>query len=340
MSVIDVQNLSKFYPPQRKGAFGFKDLVKDFIKPRETAMALNNLNFSIERGELFSLLGANGAGKTTFCKILNALVIPTSGSIKIKGFDSIKNHKNLTQNMVSVFAGDVDMYMFFSWRLSIERNLEYMARLWRVPKNQIQDRVDFTIETAGLQDRRKEWFQRLSTGLKQRVYLSLPLLIQPEIVILDEPTVHLDVPTRKGIHIVVKKILVEELECTVMLTTHDLNEADKLSDRVAILKNGEIVALDKPSKIKEFKDTKFDILLIRVQNPNDDLIGKLDEIKDIDKCQLSKLQDGLMLKLYFTHPNKNLKKIIEVLNENSTLIDLKFNPPRSLEESFMRLIRN
>jgi ABC-2 type transport system ATP-binding protein len=142
MAIIEAVNLSKYYEPPREGIFGWRQILKEIKGPQQTLLALKNVNLKIEEGELFGLLGPNGAGKTTFCKIMNALVIPTEGEILIDGLDCIKNHQTIASKMVTVFSGDIDIWNIFTRRLTVERNFEFMAKLWHVPDEETQERID------------------------------------------------------------------------------------------------------------------------------------------------------------------------------------------------------
>lgn len=335
MSIIEAVNLSKYYEPPREGIFGWRQILKEIKGPQQTLLALKNVNLKIERGELFGLLGPNGAGKTTFCKIMNALVIPTEGNIFINGLDSIKNHRTIAAQMVTIFAGDVDIWNVFTRRLTVERNLEFMAKLWYVPDREIPERINYAIETLELEDKRNEWFQKLSAGLKQRVYLGLSLIVQPEIVVLDEPTIHLDVPSKRVIHRVIREQLCKTLGCTVILTTHNMEEAEKLCDRVAILDRGVVRIVDNPENIREFS-TAFDILEVKLQDFDNSLFEKLDSLQCIEKAQLIKGPIPV-LRLYFNEKEKNITKIMDCLMKNAKIVDLRLKEP-TFEDVFLSVL--
>lgn len=336
MPIIEAVNVSKYYEPPREGVFGWRQILKEIKAPQQTLLALKDVNLKIEKGELFGLLGPNGAGKTTFCKIMNALVIPTKGNIFIKGMDSIKDHRTIASQMVTIFAGDLDIWSMFTRRLTVERNLEFMAKLWYVPDEKIPERIDYAIETLQLESKRKEWYQKLSTGLKQRVYLGLSLVVQPEIVVLDEPTIHLDVPSKRVIHTVIRDQLCKTLGCTVLLTTHNMEEAEKLCDRVAILDRGVIRVVDKPENIREFS-TAFDVLEVKLKEFDASLFENLDKLQCIKKAQLIKAPMPV-LKLYFNEKEKNITKIIDCLMKNAKVADLRLKEP-TFEDVFLSVLR-
>lgn len=336
MAIIEAVNLSKYYEPPREGIFGWRQILKEIKGPQQTLLALKDVNLKIEKGELFGLLGPNGAGKTTFCKIMNALVIPTEGNVFINGMDSVRFHRTIASEMVTIFAGDLDIWNVFTRRLTVWRNLEFMAKLWHVPDEVLSERIEYAINTLQLESKKTEWYQKLSTGLKQRVYLGLSLVVQPEIVVLDEPTIHLDVPSKRIVHTVIKEQLCKTLGCTVILTTHNMEEAEKLCDRVAILDRGVVRVVDKPENIRGFSRA-FDVLEVKLKDYNPSLFEKLDNLNCIEKAQLIKSHTPV-LRLYFNEKEKYITEIIDCLMKNATVMDLRLKEP-TFEDVFLSVLQ-
>ena len=332
MGMIEVKHLSKYYPPPRRGTFGFTDMIKDFRRPREILPALVDINFDVGEGEIFGLLGPNGAGKTTFCKIMNALVIPTSGHIYIDGYESIRDHEKITRRMVTIFGGEREMWGLFAWRVSVERNLRYIAELWKVPSHLINKRIEYALRILDLEGKRNEWYQKLSAGMKQKVHLALAFIVQPKIIVLDEPTIRLDVPSKRRVHEAIKKELCGDLGSTVLLTTHDMSEAEKLCDRVAIL-NTKIEFIDKPENIKELSK-EYEIMELRLKEINPEIKKELDpfvlRIEEIQENEVCKV------KIFFEDKEKNLPEILGVLR-NFMIEDIRIRTP-SLEDAFIYII--
>jgi len=270
--MIESVSLTKFYPPPIKSLLDLKSL-KDFIKtPREEIPALIDLNFKVKEGEVFGLLGPNGAGKTTFCKIANALVIPTRGNLYINGYDSIKEHNKIKGRIFTIFGGERDLFGLFQWRVSVEKNLKFIAELWGIPKAEAEKRINYALELLNLKDKKNEWYQKLSAGMRQKVYLALPLILQPEVLILDEPTVYLDVFTRREVWNTILD-LSKEFGTTIILTTHNLNEAEALCDRVLIFNKKKIGNFNGiAEKIKVYSQNGFTYL---------EIYTKQDRLKDI-----------------------------------------------------------
>jgi ABC-2 type transport system ATP-binding protein len=331
MGIIVAENLTKCYPPPRMGTFGAVDLIKDFRKPRETLPALVDITLHVNEGEIFGLLGPNGAGKTTFCKIMNGLVIPTSGRILIDGYESITDHDAVTRRMVTIFGGEREMWGLFSWRVTVERNLRYIADLWKV--SDAEKRIGYALEVLDLDDKRDEWYQKLSAGMKQKVHLALAFIVQPKIVVLDEPTIRLDVPSKRTIHDAIRNELCETLGSTIVLTTHDMNEAEKLCDRVAIL-NTQIEFIDRPENIRELSE-EYEILELRMRGDapriKRDLAPFVLRTEEVDKKGI------LYMALFFEDKERNLPRILGVLKE-FTIEDIQLRKP-SLEDAFISLLR-
>jgi len=249
--VLKSVELTKLYPPMRKGVVGIRDLIDTFKKRRGRIRALNKVTFDVQAGEVFGLLGPNGAGKTTFCKIIADLVIPTSGNAYVLGHDVIKEHRKIVGKMIAVFGGEIAMWGVFAWRMSVYRNLKFIANLWKIPSSELEKRISFALEVLDLEDKRDEWYQKLSGGTQQKLYLALPLIVQAPMILLDEPTIRVDVMTRREMHEIIRERLCRELGCGVLLTTHNMGEAERVCDRVAILSHGEIVEMGTPKEISE-----------------------------------------------------------------------------------------
>jgi ABC-2 type transport system ATP-binding protein len=219
MSIITVKNISKKY--------------KDFL-------AVKNLSFSVEKGEIFGLLGPNGAGKSTTIKMLTTQIVPDEGQIMILGYDPVKDKKNIKEKIGIVFE-EQNFYP----RLTVEENLIFFAELYGKGKKEVQQ----ALESVKLTHRKKEEAQNLSRGMKQRLVIARSLLPDPEIIFLDEPTVGLDPHVAREIRDIFKHLRQEGK--TIFLTTHYMEEADEMCNRVAFINEGTIVALDTPENLKE-----------------------------------------------------------------------------------------
>jgi ABC-2 type transport system ATP-binding protein len=235
-----------------------KDLVKIFERGRRTIWqrlrrepdkrerfhAVAGIDLVVEPGEIFGLLGPNGAGKTTTMKMLATLLIPTSGSIRVLGIDPLERPREVRAQLGAMLSGERSLY----WKLTGRENLEYFAALYHVPPAETKARIANVLAAVKLADRADDYVERYSTGMRQRLALARALLPNPPLVVLDEPTVGLDPQASRDLRDRVRELKAQGR--TVLLTTHYMEEADQLCDRVAIIDHGRIVALDTPAALK------------------------------------------------------------------------------------------
>lgn len=212
------------------------ELTRDYDDLR----AVDHITFGVEVGEIFGFLGPNGAGKTTTIKMLTGQLRPTSGSATVCGWDIVKQRQQLKPSIGVVFE-----YQNIYERMSARDNLRFSARLYGINGN----RVEEVLAQVGLQDKARKKTADFSNGMKQRLMIARALLHQPQVLFLDEPTRGLDPGVARDIRSIVQKLKSQGV--TVFLTTHYMDEADRLCDRVAILHDGRIVALDTPQNLKQ-----------------------------------------------------------------------------------------
>jgi ABC-2 type transport system ATP-binding protein len=213
--------------------------VQDLTRDYNSVRAVDGINFKVDQGEIFGYLGPNGAGKTTTIRMLTGQLRPTSGSARVMGCDVVADRQKLKPQIGVVFESQN-----FYERLSGRENLNFYARLYRVDKS----RVDQVLNQVGLVKRAKDKVSTYSNGMKQRLLIARALLHEPLVLFMDEPTRGLDPNIARDIRQVVVELA--QAGMTIFLTTHYMEEADQLSDRVAIIDQGRIVALDKPEVLK------------------------------------------------------------------------------------------
>jgi ABC-2 type transport system ATP-binding protein len=233
-------------------------LTKEFQKGRRTIWqrlrrepdqrsvfrAVDGIDLVVDEGEIFGVLGPNGAGKTTTLKMLATLLEPTSGEARVLGIDVRARPREVRARLGAMLSGERSLY----WKLTGRENLEYFAALYHVPAKQMRPRIDGALEAVHLTDRADDYVERYSTGMRQRLALARALLPDPPLVILDEPTVGLDPQSARDLRDRVRDLRAQGR--TVLLTTHYMEEADQLCDRVAIIDHGKIVALGSPEDLK------------------------------------------------------------------------------------------
>jgi len=235
-----------------------RGLVKEFEKGRRTILqrlrgepdrrerflAVAGIDLTVETGEIFGILGPNGAGKTTTMRMLATLLEPTRGDARVLGIDVVRQPREVRARIGAMLSGERSLY----WKLTARENLEYFAALYHVPPGETRARIEAALVGVKLADRADDYVERYSTGMRQRLALARALLPDPPLVILDEPTVGLDPQSARDLRDRVRDL--KRQGRTVLLTTHYMEEADQLCDRIAIIDHGKIVALDTPAALK------------------------------------------------------------------------------------------
>jgi ABC-2 type transport system ATP-binding protein len=219
--------------------------VENLTKRFEDVTAVNQVSFSVSQGELFGLLGPNGAGKTTTINMLATLLKPTSGFAEVAGFEVSKNRDSVRKSIGVVFQEPA-----LDGKLTGRENLEFHAMMYGLSREDRRRRVDDVLKLVELTDKAAVLVEKYSGGMKRRLEIARGLIHWPKVLFLDEPTLGLDAQTRRHIWEYVKK-LNKENNVTIILTTHYMEEADFLCDRIAIMDYGKFVALDTPSKLKD-----------------------------------------------------------------------------------------
>jgi len=246
-----------------------KSLTKTFGK----IQAVRGIDLNIEKGEIFGLLGPNGAGKTTTIGMLCTIVRPTSGSATLAGFDVVKNPAEVRRQVGIVFQDPT-----LDTVLTGHENLELHARLYGVPAQQREKRITEMLELVDLKERSNDITRTYSGGMRRRLELARGLLHKPAVLFLDEPTLGLDPQTRARTWDYIKKMAQKE-QTTVVLTTHYMEEAQLVCDRVGIIDHGQIMALDSPDNLKE--SMGGDLVVLRAKEPPLQKIQTLPYVKDV-----------------------------------------------------------
>jgi ABC-2 type transport system ATP-binding protein len=234
MAVVEVRDLKRTY----------RTTTGIFRRRAMDVEAVRGVSFEIGQGELFGLLGPNGAGKTTTIKMLITLLIPTSGTARVLGYDVVEDAREVRRRIGYVFGGDRGLYE----RLSAYDNLRYFAELYAVPPRDQKKRIAELLELVGLRGREKERVEGYSRGMRQRLHIARGLLHDPMVVFLDEPTIGVDPVGARELRTTIASLT--DAGKTVLLTTHYMFEADDLCDRIAVINKGTIVAEGTPGDLK------------------------------------------------------------------------------------------
>jgi ABC-2 type transport system ATP-binding protein len=238
---IEANRLTKEF---EKGRRTIWQRVRREPDARERFRAVEGVDLEVRRGEVFGLLGPNGAGKTTTMRMLATLLEPTHGTASVLGLDLVAQARDIRRRLGAVLSGERSLY----WKLTARENLEYFAALYHLPPRDTRQRIAAALDAVQLADRADDYVEKFSTGMRQRLVLARALLPDPELLLLDEPTVGLDPQAARDLR---ERVLARRAEGrTVLLTTHYMDEADQLCDRIAIIDHGRIVALDTPAALK------------------------------------------------------------------------------------------
>ena len=304
---LTVENLSKIY---------FKK------KGNSQLTALNKVNLEVNQGEVFGLLGPNGAGKTTFLNILAGTVIKSDGKVKVWGFDLDRNPRQV-RAAIGIVPQEVNLDAFFSPR----KLLELQAGLYGVTKNEMI--TDLILKTVSLESQANSYSRNLSGGMKRRLLIAKAMVHQPPILVLDEPTAGVDVVLRNQLLNNIKEL--NKSGVTIILTTHNLYEAEKLCDRIAIINKGNLVALETTQNLLDQIKTKN--MTLRLSKPN-----KLEKI-NIENLRISKINDEEYTISYEKNSNK-FQEFLDFLNKNDIEIKDISTDDGDLEDVFVQLTKN
>jgi ABC-2 type transport system ATP-binding protein len=331
-NAVETRGLTKIFKSKLGSRAQGLQLFKN--KENSTVTAINNLNLEIKQGELFGLLGPNGAGKTTLVKILSTLLPPDEGTAHVNGFDVVREQMNVKRSLGTLFS--VGERGFF-WRLNGYRNLEFFAAIYNVPRQIRHERIMEVLDLVGLEDSAFELFQRYSGGMKRKLSLARALLPDPPILLLDEPTTGLDVISSRNIRNFVKNTLSRQSYKTVLYTTHHIEDAAEICDRVGILNKGQLVACDTPETIKRMikKDERVHVV---VENITDEQIKALKMVRGVVSLETENEVLPSQKQLRFQLENVDSLPMIFgfLFKEKIRLINFRREEP-TLEDAFIEL---
>ncbi|KNF08208.1 ABC transporter ATP-binding protein [Gottschalkia purinilytica] len=299
--------------------------VKNLKKYFKELKAVDGVDFEIEQGEIFGLLGPNGAGKSTTISMLSTLTKPTEGEIFYKGESILKNPKYI-QEKLGVVPQDIALYPM----LTGYENLKFWGHIYGLRKKKLENRIHEVAEIIGLKDKLKEKVEKYSGGMKRRINIGAALLHEPELLIMDEPTVGIDAQSRN--HILDTVIDLNKKGMTIIYTSHYMEEVELLCNKISIMDKGRIIETGTKEELKSLIN-EDKIILLRLDNITDQTIFKLNEIKDIKDIEIN--DDTIVLKV------EDTKKLFEELvlkvgETNSNIISIDVKRP-NLESVFLNL---
>ena len=307
-SIIEIENFTKIF--------------------RGKVRAVDGVSFEVKKGEIFGLLGPNGAGKSTLIRMLCTLTRPTSGTAKVVGFDVVKE-ANEVRKHIGLVAEKMIMYN----HLTAYENLMLFGKLHNIPNEKLDKRIDDLLELVQMSQWRNTRVGDFSTGMRQKINVIRGLIHMPDLLFLDEHTLGLDPQSSLEIRELIER-LNEEQGITMILTTHYMDEADRLSDRIALINHGKIAALDTPSELKK-KVSGSDMIILELNVPN--LTPKMvSEIKALKFVNQVLTETPKELKIY-AKGEEAIDGIIDSVRTNEGKIDFIKNVEPTLEDVFLQI---
>jgi len=299
--------------------------LKSLTKSFGDVIAVNDISLSVKNGEIFGFLGPNGAGKSTTIMILTTLLKPTSGQALLSGFDVMTNAKQVRQNI-----GYVQQETTVDEYLTGRENLLLQAKLNHIPKNEINKRIDEILDLIELTDKQDKQVGTYSGGMRKRLDIAGGLLHRPKVLFLDEPTVGLDIQTRRKIWGYIKKIH-DEFEMTIFLTTHYMEEADKLCDRIGIIDGGKIQVIDSPENMKKAMGHEVISIILEEEKNYNSFLSELKKIEFVNKIN----EDRSKLTLFASNGTEVIPKIFQISSElKIKIISISLTQP-TLDDVFI-----
>ena len=305
--------------------------VKNVTKKYGKAVAVEDISFTINEGEIVGLLGPNGAGKSTTMNILTGYIEQTAGKVTIEGYNTLKKPKK-AKKQIGYMPEGVPLYT----DLTVKEFVTYMAELKQVNKKERKEKVQKVIEQTGLKEVENKLTRNLSRGYKQRVSMAGALVGEPKILILDEPTVGLDPKQITEIRNLIKELGKTH---TVILSSHILSEVSQICNKVIIINKGKIVAIDTPENL-ENKVSQNNCIYVTVEDTENKIESMKEKIKEIKNIELVQENED-KTKQYLIEADKDIdlrKKIFsEFAKENITIFEMK-KADTTLEDAFIKLI--
>ncbi|ALX50333.1 ABC transporter ATP-binding protein [Lentibacillus amyloliquefaciens] len=294
-------------------------------KSKQIFTAVSDVSFEVGKGEIVGLLGPNGAGKTTTIKMICGLLVQDQGAVTINGFDSIKDRDKALRHISAVLEGNRNLY----WRLTVFENLVYFAGNRGVPKKEIRQKVEELLSLFQLQDKKDELVNNLSRGMQQKLAVSVAMLADTEVVLLDEPTLGLDVETGYEVRDLLRKIAREQGK-TIIISTHDMPVVQDLCERTIIINAGKVIADERVDQLLRLFETSA--YRVELKEPlTDDQQSMLSAQFPIHHWQAQTLEINL-------DQEQDIFKLMDILKQNQTPIETINQTEINFEQVFRKLV--
>ncbi len=293
-------------------------------------VALDGITQDVPRGEFFGLLGPNGAGKTTLIKVLVTLLLPTSGSARVAGFNVVEQAQQVRERISMVSGGESSGYGL----LTVREQLWMFSQFYGIPTKAALARIDELLRIVGLFDERHRRVSALSSGMRQKMNMVRGLMPDPEILFLDEPTVGLDVGAARDVRVYIKEWVQAKPGRTILLTTHYMHEAEELCDRVAIIHKGRIVACDTPAALR--RRTAGGSYFVLTTEPLDGT-GWLNQVPGVDRADARASDGRTELRLQLADDGVIAGVVKALADHERRIFSLQKIEP-SLEDVFVQIV--
>jgi ABC-2 type transport system ATP-binding protein len=321
MPIITAEHLSKHFKVYRRRTGFWGNLSSTVSRKHDVVKAVDDVNFSLERGELVGYIGANGAGKSTTIKMLTGILVPTSGHIDVMGLTPYRHRKENTRRIGVVFGQRTQLW----WDLPVIDSFELLKHIYEIPQNLYKQNLEFFSELLQLQPFLSTPVRRLSLGQRMRCDLTAALLHNPEILYLDEPTIGLDVVAKEQVRQFLRQVNAER-QVTVILTTHDLNDVEKVCQRLIIIDSGKIIYDGGIDALKE-RYGKTRMLIVDLAQAYSDI-----QLEGVDLTR----RDGNRIWLAFDRDTISASEVIAQLTARYEIQDLTISEPE-IEEIVRRI---
>jgi ABC-2 type transport system ATP-binding protein len=324
--IVETFNLTKRFPQVKS----YREMFIHPFRKKETT-ALESVSIKVRRGELFGILGPNGAGKTTLIKLLCTLILPNEGTAYINGYNVVEESEKVKASIGLITGEERSFY----WRLTGKQNLQFFASLYNLSSYDAQERINRVLKLVDLQDKADDRFQSYSTGMKQRMAIARGLINDPEVLFMDEPTKGLDPIITQEIREFIAETIVKEQGKTVFLATNNMQEAEQLCDRIAIINQGKVKAYGTLGDLQEIMSPK--LIMMKVKNISSNTLNRIGRLEGVISFDSSIKSPITTLKIRASSNGTVLPQIIDIIvGRGGKIMDCNTSV-KGLDDVFIKL---